>query len=192
MKGNSTALVGGLSQASSLQVAKDWLCETMKKAQIEGVTDVFSNGDFKGLLFVKFSSVELRDAAMGKFNSLQTTFSDKKNFMNADLPIQTRVPQAFLRSLKKLLVEWGFNSSSVQWNEDDHMLKVGGSEILKVGVNSEFAFEIKWLSPKWEAWEPFTQDEQFKAIFKFAESKIQDAAKRFDKGKGKGCKGPSA
>ena len=58
---------------------------------------------------------------------------------------------------------------------------LGGKPLLKANVEQS-QFQLEYLDP----WEELKSDDKFKELIKVAESKLQDAAKRVDKGKGKG------
>ena len=101
-KDQSTAKVGGLEGVSSADAAKSWLREGMAETNIEGVIDVYDKckgGDFNGMVFIKFASVERRDLAMEKFNDSKNTFADSHKFMNRDLLVQHRAKFSFLLNL---------------------------------------------------------------------------------------------
>ncbi len=89
---------------------------------------IYHKGDddnFNGLVFIKFASAALRDARMGTYNSKKFVSFGKTSYMNPDLPIQDRVPKTLL-NVKKLFVRWGFNVSSVRFDETSCVLSVGG------------------------------------------------------------------
>ena len=75
-KDNATGVVGGLQDASSAETAKSWLNEVLRKANIDGVMEIYHKGNdkFNGMLFVKFTSPSQRDVAMNKFNAMKSAF----------------------------------------------------------------------------------------------------------------------
>ena len=183
-KDQSTAMVGGLQGVSSADAAKSWLSEAVSRANIEGVIDIYDKckgGDFNGLLFVKFNSAEMRDAAMIKFNAKKNAFDQAPMFMNRDLPIQQRTKFSFLLNLKKLLVNWGFEN--VRFDDGPGTLMVGGGAPVLQVKSDGFNFRLEWLDDKWGQWVELTSDPSFKLLIKTAEEKLSTASK--SKGKGK-------
>jgi len=182
------ALVGGLSDASSADVAKTWLSETMTKKGIEGVQTIFDKskgGAFNGLVFVKFVSPDKRNKAMEIFNASKLSMFGKTNFMNPDLPVQQRVARKFLANFKKMLVEWKFTPSSVSYDVARQTLEVEREVVLRVKVD-KFTFVTDWVDPKWAQWSNLLQDEQYKNLIKTAQDKLNNSRSQMDKGKGKG------
>lgn len=181
----TTARVGGMEGASSAEAAKTWLKDTMNKANIEGVLDVYDKckgGDFNGMIFVKFSSSEKREAATKQFNDVQSIFSETCKFMNKDLPSQQRTKFSFLLSLKKLLSEWGFKN--VQFNDASSILSVAKVPKLQATVECS-TFNLVWIDNEWGQWKELTEDTKFNEFKAAADAKLKKAAESSQKGKGK-------
>jgi hypothetical protein len=186
-EGPSTALVGAMNDASSGDSAKTWLWGILQKEGIEGVQDVYYKGDFKGLLWVKFASIEKREVAISKYNSLKSKYnnSEKNSYMNPDLPITIRAGISFLNSLKKLMVSWGQNAGSIKWDPDLLTMQISGKDVLRV-ASDDYKFVLTWVDPSWGKWEELVNDPQFKNLAKEAQDKLTKAQTHIDKGKGKG------
>lgn len=181
----STAVVGGLEGASSADAAMSWLKEAMSKTRIDGVVDVYhkcKDGDFNGMIFVKFSSAEQRKAAMIIFNDTKSAFMDNRTYMNKDLPVQQRAKFSFLHNLKKLLAAWGFEN--IKFDDTSWILSVGGIPVIQARTD-EFTFKPKWLVDTWGQWEELTKDPKFMELVKAAEAKLKKASQSGTKGKGK-------
>jgi hypothetical protein len=183
-KDHSTALVG-VHGASSAEAAKAWVSDTMGKAGIDGIADVYDKckGDpFNGMVFVKFSSTEKRNAAIKTFNDTRSSFSDSRAYMNRDLPIKQRISFSFLLDLKKLLVEWKLEK--VSFDDGSGIMSVGGLPVLRVVVVGS-SFQLIWMEKGWEEWEELTNDPKLKGLVAAAEGKLTKAAQNSVKGKGK-------
>ena len=124
---------------------------------------------------------------MNLFNVSKLGMFDKISYMNPDLPIQKRVAKGFLIGFKRLLISktWDFQKSCVHFDETSGVLSVGGVEVLKASVQ-KFEFKLDFLATSWANWSELNQDPQFQELKRVAESKLAEASKRMDKGKGKG------
>ena len=177
-----TALVG-LQGATSADEGKTWVKDNMDKAGIDGITQVYDKckGEkFNGMVFVKFSSIEKRDAAITIFNGTKCAFNETRTFMNRDLAIQHRAKFSLLLNFKRLLIKWEFEK--INFDDDEGILTVAGLPVLKAVVDV-VTFKITWLDTKWAQWTELTSDPQFKELIKTAEAKLSKASKT--KGKGK-------
>jgi hypothetical protein len=92
---------------------------------------------------------------------------------------------ALLRNTKKLLIEWGFVKSSVQYDTEWRKLSVGGTVIFEASVE-KFALNITWLDQNWAEWKEFQNDPKFTELISVSQAKLDQSKKRLDKGKGKG------
>lgn len=183
--GIATSVVGGLQDASSGEVAKQWLKVKLGQKGIEGFIDVYFKGDFKGLLFMKFSPLAMRDAAMLKFNATKNMFSTKVSYMNPQLPIQERAPNTFLNGLKKLLVQWEFTAASVSWDSEKQTLDIEKKTVLKASVK-DFVLVLDWVDPSYGTWTDLVDNSEFQALIASVQSKLDAEKRRVAKGKGKG------
>ena len=181
--GGSVAVVGGLKDvASSFAAAKAWLLDSLQKHSVEGVADIFHKAakeeDWNGMVFVKFSSVEKRDAGILTFNAASSTATESKTKMGEDRPLQDRMKFNFLLKLKKLLAEMG---SRVSFDADAFTMAFSGKDVLKVSTEN-LVLKTEWLDSEWADWKELHQSSKFIAI-------RDEVQARLNKGKGKG---PSA
>ena len=185
-KETSTAIVGGLSDASSAAAAKTWLTEAIQKAGILGVNEIYDtckDRAFNGVLFVKFNSPEAREAGMERFKSSKRKFSETTLYMNQSRPFQQRVRFSFLLNLKRLLLEWEFKN--VRFDDASETLEIAGTEILRIAIEGD-EFKLNWLSEEWAQWGLLTENVKFKELCQIARDKLAKSAGSLDKGKGKG------
>ena len=87
--------------------------------------------------------------------------------------------------MKYLLVDWGFEKSSVQYDLDAKALKVEGNLVLTISANN-FVLDIKWVDAKWGEWKELQEDTQFLATVTELQGKLDSAKIKIGKGKGKG------
>ena len=185
-KDKATAIVGGLSDASSADSAKVWLKEALRKADIDGVTEIYDKCQdraFNGMLFVKFSSSEARNVGIGRFKSSKSQLSEKRSYMNRDRPIQERAKFSFLLNLKRLLMEWG--SLDVRFDEISRTRTIERTEILQVATEGS-VFKLLWLSDEFSEWGLLMGDPKFKELVQTAKDKLANAGESLDKDEGKG------
>ena len=185
--GGSTAVVGGLSSASSPAVAIEWVWEQTKKADIKGVTEVFhkgSNVEFNGMVFLKFDSTEARDRAIVAFNAIKAGLDNAQTFMNPDLPVTIRAPKALLFGLKNLLVEWGNQKGSIYVDSEALVLSVEGKPVVTANGH-DFELGMEWLDPQWAQWQELQNDAKFQALLAVARDKLSKAKAARSKGKGR-------
>ena len=143
------------------------------------------------MLFVKFPTNDSRNKAMDVFNALRTGLGETPNFMYPDLPLNLRTESNFLRNTKNMLVDWGFEKASVQYDLDNKTLSVCGAGVLKVEVE-KFVLKLKWLDTKWSSWKELQEDPKFLDLQKSLQQKLSQAMAKIDKGKGKGLMKPDA
>ena len=141
------------------------------------VCDKCKGRDLNGMLFVKFSSIEKRDAAMKMFNVTKSAFNETRMLMNKDLVIQQRAKFSFLINIKKLLIVCAFENV----NFDD---ETGILSVLEVDTDI-FTFKAVWLDSNWEQWVELTSDPKFTELLNIAEDKLENAKAFRNKGKEK-------
>ena len=125
-----------------------------------------------------------------KYNDLKIGMSDQTSFMNLDFPIQERTVRSFLINFKRLLVEWGLQKSSIQFDDNSQRLRVGGREVVEANVDN-LSFQTKWLVPEWASWKELQEDAKFLDLKKVLQDKLDLSKAQNDKGKGKGPPGKS-
>ena len=171
--------------ASSFPTAKKWLLEELTKHSIDGVLDIYhkasSDDQWNGMVFLKFSTAEKRDAGICAFNAIPTELSEKAHRMKEDRPLQERVKFNFLYGLKKLITEMGTRTTL---DADTYTMSFNGVAVLQVHVHQQI-LKMDWLDPDWANWNDLVQNEKFKSLCDDAKQKL-DRAKAPLKGDGKG------
>ena len=105
--------------------------------------------------------------------------------MSPDLPIQQRVQKNVLFGPKRLLTSWGFNKGCLNVDVDSYGFSVEGTQVLKVNV-FDYELHLDWLDEQWAPWKELIDDQEFQNLVEAAATKLKEAQKSVDKGKGKG------
>ena len=72
------------------------------------------------MVWICFESQALRDAAVSKMSRADIKHSDRKVFFNPDQPIDVRARHSVLRGVRKFLLFWNFQKSTL-WIDEDNM-----------------------------------------------------------------------
>ena len=103
---DKTAVMGGLQGFGGEKEARAWVDEILWELYCPRRKDTyFKGGEFKDMLFLKFTSKDDRDEAIDKFNKHKATAKDDNIWMGPDLPLEQRAVKSFLFGLRKKLVE---------------------------------------------------------------------------------------
>ena len=103
-----TSLFGNLDFINNEEAAKVWLKAKLHDLGVTPPSDIYAKGDFQNMLFAKFGTTVERDNAVLKMWKSNFKIGDKTVWSRPDLPIDQRVPQAFLFALKKQLLQWNY------------------------------------------------------------------------------------
>ena len=136
-----TAVIGGLSGFDS----KEW---TLWGPQ---PVDVYSKGDFRNLMSVKFETKSERDDAMQLFWNAGLKEGGNDVWAKEDLPIEVRARKSFLLGLKYVLKGWKFERIKV--DDDFTLLMVGSDQVVEVTCTA-VTMTFKWLD-SWSEWKVF-------------------------------------
>ena len=145
--------------------------------------EIYKKGDFKGMFFCRFDSVEDRDKVVDNIRRLVLKIEDDKIWSNPDLPNEVRVPENFLFALKLLgSAEWGYTLQNLWVDKTKKSISLGKEMILSITMeNLDMKLNFGRL---WE--DHLGGDDEFKKILKIAHDKL---AEHPSKGDGKGKKG---
>ena len=111
---------------------------------------------------------------------------DKHLFAKDDLPLDVRMAENCLFQMKRMLTAWGYNKSCVRVDTEasPKKLSVAGKDIVKATVE-DHNLVLKWSDGEWETWEALQASDEFGAIKKQVQEKL-DTAKGCGLSKGKG------
>ena len=91
----TAAVFGGLDKFESMEAAKEWLSSKLKELGAKPY-DIYTNGDFSGILFAKFATPAQRDEVASRFGMKRFERGGKLTWAREDLPIERRVPENYL------------------------------------------------------------------------------------------------
>ena len=86
-----TALVGGLSSLASAETAKQWITDKLWYSYGPVCKDMYVKGDFRGIVFIKFTSEGERDEAMRLLRDAGNNEGKKNVWVKPDKPLGARV-----------------------------------------------------------------------------------------------------
>ena len=176
---------------ASVEQAQEWIRKLCVSNGIPQPSDVYSKGDWKGLIWAKCNSFPQRDLLITKIPSMITTHLEKKkSWAEIDLPIDKRNAESVLFAFKRMLVNWEFPKGSVRVDTDDCSLKISEKVVLKAKV-SDYVLQLRWCDGDCESWEELQTSVELETIRKAAQEKL-DRAKGFAGigNIGKGKRGP--
>jgi hypothetical protein len=175
-----TAVIGGLHALADQTKATKWLQDKLKELAAPQPIEVYTKGkEFKGLIFAKFTTTADRDLAIGVIRSLAEHVWAKK-----DMAVQARAKERYLFMLKKLLVSWGFERTSVWIDTSKCSLDVGPDEVLTVRLNKDGnKIECDWRGT-WALWQELHTSSELIEIQTTVDKML--ATTSISKGKGKG------
>ena len=114
-----TLVIGHIPVATCLDDAKKWVHDQCVQLKLSLVPDkIFSNGDYKSVIFVKTPSIEFRDKLLQHVQSVAKASAEtdwtKRVFAKQDQPIQIRIAEAALFAMKRMLSQWGYNKACIR------------------------------------------------------------------------------
>ena len=132
-----TAVFGGLSALNTFEDTSNWVRSEIQKLNLVNPVDMFTkdpDNNFKGMLFAKFSTTKERDDVVQGFKTISMD-REQSQWVKPDLPASIRAPQSFLFGMKRMLVDWSFEKSSiVRVEPDTNILSIRGERVLQVSV----------------------------------------------------------
>ncbi|CAK0822596.1 unnamed protein product [Prorocentrum cordatum] len=179
-----TAAVGGLQTIGSTENAKKWIEANMWDLYGPQPAEVYSKGELRGLIFVRFRSRADRDTAVKLLRQASLKEGGNDIWAKRDMVLPKRILTSFAFSVKHLLKQWGFTAESV-WADPEGTVWVGADVAVSgriVGNKFETDFGTGW-----EEW--FKQDgyANFQDLVANLNAKLgKTPSKGLGKGKGKG------
>ena len=177
-----TAVVGGLSGFGSENDAKEFLKGKMWDAWLPSAEEMYAKGDFKGMLWCKFTNETDRNKMVKHFTQAAFEVEGKRVWSKPDLPLDQRLPTEILFAVKKMMVGWGWAKEALWVDDAEKQLTVGDNEmVMKVTIlnkSSNFTFG--------EGWGENLRCDELEKIMKDADAKLRSAGAKPTKGLGKG------
>ena len=180
-----TAVIGGLGHSYSLDDADKYIRDQLWWMKGPRIVETYTKGEFKGLVFAKFSSKAERDAAVMLFRSNKLILGGNAIWAKEDLPLEERIPQSFLFGLKKLMIGWGYEKMAVWVDLSKNQLLVGTDIVIALTVEEK---ELKTdIAKDWQ--DDLRKDSDFTKLLDESKEKLRlggAATKGLGKGKVKG------
>ena len=177
-----TAVIGNLP--SDLTFVDAEACIKEKLHNLCAVQpEIYSKGDFRGMLFAKFRSTDARDHAVETLAKAKLHHGSRYIWINKARPAPIRCQFSLLYGVKKLLKSWMFSAGSLWVDEDDHALLWNGDPVVSTSiVNEKFSLAFG------PAWKEFLLQGNLAEIYSTANSVLQKSivVQREGKGEGKG------
>ena len=181
----SIAVIGGLQNMASSAEAEKWLRAQLATLKAPSPLDVYAKGDFKGLIFACFSTGAGMREAVSVLSSKRLKYNNNDVWSKPEQPLEMRAPFSFLLSFKKLLIEWGFQKSSVRVEESTLEISVAGRPVLTVSAK-DGALDLKWIDEEWSQWCELTEAKELKDLVEKVNVSLRQSRERQNKGEGKG------
>ena len=150
-----TAVLGGLAALSGKEEAIGWISDKLWSLYGPTPLETYCKGEFKGIMFTKFSSKGDRDAAVAKLrNSCKGGGSSV--WAKPDLPLNERTLKTLTLGAKYIMEAWGWHQSDLWAEPEEGTLKLAGEMILKAAIkNGSITIEYG------EGWEQYLITDRF-------------------------------
>jgi hypothetical protein len=177
-----------------MTAATQWTNKLLKDALNSAPLETYKKGDpqeaFKGLMFMKFSTVSQAAQALGVLREAVGRENFGKDFKDKlwcdfEFPIEKRVCDGFLADFRMQLLGWQFPKQCLEIDKGLGLLKVEGKVVAKVAVDAD-GFGIQWVNAGLGTWELLQTSAEFKAIVNKAKDRLEKSQSRNRKGAGKG------
>ena len=133
-----TAVIGGFpSDANELECAK-WLSSEIGEISGRKCSKCpFRKSKFKGILFVTFDDSSSRDYVVDCIRSNKPSFKQCSIWASQDVPLPVRVEKKCLLKVKRLFIEWGWQSFELYVDVEKRQLLVDHFPILTVSAHGQ-------------------------------------------------------
>ena len=132
-----TAVFGGCKGASSKDEADSWLSMVLKSAGAQRPGDTYIKGamsNYNGLVFGKYTTTTDRDAAVKKVQEKGLVYGGQSAWAKVDQPPEVRTVEGVLFAAKNMLLEWGWDKTSLWVDKEEQRLKCGDDLVSAVCV----------------------------------------------------------
>ena len=136
-KGGVVALFGSLESLGTEKAATEFVQKQLTEMNSPKCFHMFTNGDFKGLIWARFGSSADMLQAVEAVNSTRLPAGEKTMWANEDLPVEQRVPRAFLFGCKRLLAGWRYTRRLLVVGVESMELKINGQVVISARVDQD-------------------------------------------------------
>ena len=179
-------VMGNIPSSTKLDDAKAWVAKVCKDAGIPQPIDIYSKGEFKGVVFAKCITEAHRDQIISVVSNGSMT-SVPKTWAKADRPVDVRTAEGALFGFTRMLVDWGYNKSCIKIDTNTATLSVAGTSILKASV-TDYVLTLSWCDGQWEHWSELQVSPELRELKHNSQEKLERAKASVpsnSKGKGK-------
>ena len=101
------AVFGGFKQFENFEAAKNWVYQKLWSEWLPTANDIYSKGDFDGILFCKFDNKEDRDKVVEKFRKSAIKIENESIWSKPDAPLIARTKKSVVFAAKLYLQKHG-------------------------------------------------------------------------------------
>ena len=134
----------------------------MKGLNVPCPDEIYTKGDFKGLVFGKYGSQVQRDRSVEAFRKSRLGRAGSKTWATEDMLIEARACKKVLFGIKMMLTEWGEDKFNLWVDLNRFYLYLGNEFIMSVWVDSNGILQSEFG----EEWEDYLLEETLKNIRK--------------------------
>lgn len=103
-----TAVVGGMGECGDMDTARKRIEDKLWEAWLPRAEDIYSKGDFIGVIFCRFGSELKRDKVVKSIRRMSCNIGKNTVWCKPDMPLEECIPRGALFAIKKMMVEWGY------------------------------------------------------------------------------------
>ena len=119
--------------------------------------DVYTKGEFKGMVFAKFQTNADRDAAVALLRKAKLTENDSKIWANYDMPFEERTLRSFVFGTKRVMIdEWRFPKLGL-WADPETGILWNGNDIVVTVSVQDYRLQLQYG----DGWETFVTDVRY-------------------------------
>ena len=115
---SKVAVFGGCKKFENFEAAKTWISDKLWTEWLPTASEIYCKGDFHGILFCKFDSVEARDKVVKWFKKASIKVEDEDIWSKTNLLLSVRSVRSVLFDAKAYLTKWGFQNFGL-WADFD-------------------------------------------------------------------------
>ena len=172
-----TAVFGGLSKAGDIEEAQKWMRDKLWAEWLPAPENMYSKGEFKGILFAKFRTSSERDSIVVWFRTSSTQMSGSNVWSKPDKPLHERIIWSLLYGTKYIC------DKALWVDEEKGTVPLNKKEVLR-GCIRDGLLEIEYG----EGWAEYLHDKDYPE-FKNMVATLREKLVKGEGGKGGGKEG---
>ncbi len=173
----------GMGNTGNKEEATAWLNEKLTIIT-NTKPDIYTKGDFKGLLFANFESKKLRDSSVESFRKASFSRDGSRCWASEDAPVEERACKALLFGIKNQMIEWGWGKFELWVDVKNFSISCLDDRIASVSVSSKQELQIDYGID----WQSYLSEGNLADLIKRSSDMLKNSVNR-QAGKGKGKQG---